>query len=258
MAKKHEIFMHFKEELNKLKNEVINFNENNDYFYFNRMSDYSKRYNQLLTKYYKSSGIPLEKFLINDFDKSSSGKTVRNSCVDRFLINIDSTKTLINEKINIEKNENTTKSIELHQMRKCLKIGVEGCPKNPKLDNQKVFIGMPFDNRYLDSYEYGIKIALDSSGLKPYRADEKISNKDIMCKICEQMQICKYLVFNISGLNPNVMLELGLSYGLGKETIIIKDKDTKTISDLANTEYIEYSHAGELSKKLFEFFKKNN
>ena len=68
------------------------------------------------------------------------------------------------------------------------------------------------------------------------------------------MQICKYLIFNISGLNPNVMLELGLSYGLGKETIIIKDKETENISDIANAEYIEYSHAGELQKKLVKYF----
>jgi predicted nucleotide-binding protein len=77
-----------------------------------------------------------------------------------------------------------------------------------------------------------------------------------MCKICEQMQISKYLIFNISGLNPNVMLELGLSYGLGKETIIIKDKKTKSISDLGSNEYIEYSHAGELQQKLTGYFSK--
>lgn len=33
--------------------------------------------------------------------------------------------------------------------------------------------------------------------------------------------------------------------------IIIKDKETKAISDLGSIEYIEYSHAGELQQKLF-------
>jgi len=75
-----------------------------------------------------------------------------------------------------------------------------------------------------------------------------------MCKICEEMQICKYLIFNVSGLNPNVMLELGLSYGLGKNTIIVKDKETRMISDISNIEYIEYSHAGELNEKLRRYF----
>lgn len=50
------------------------------------------------------------------------------------------------------------------------------------------------------------------------------------------------------------MLELGLSYGLGKETIIIKDKETKAVSDIASIEYIEYEHAYDLQCKLMKYF----
>ena len=57
---------------------------------------------------------------------------------------------------------------------------------------------------------------------------------------------------NISGLNPNVTLEQGLAYGLGKPVIILKDKATKAISDLGSIEYIEYSHAGDLQQKLYK------
>lgn len=71
-----------------------------------------------------------------------------------------------------------------------------------------------------------------------------------MCKICQQIQICKMAIINISGLNPNVMLEQDLAYGLGKPIIIIKDKSTNTISDLGSIEYIEYSHAMDLRDKL--------
>ena len=87
-------------------------------------------------------------------------------------------------------------------------------------------------------------------GMEHYKADNVISNKDIMCKICQEIQSCGKVIANISGLNPNVMLELGLAYGLGKEVIVIKDKKTTTISDLGSVEYIEYSHAGELQQKL--------
>ena len=57
---------------------------------------------------------------------------------------------------------------------------------------------------------------------------------------------------NISGLNPNVTLEQGLAYGLGKPVIILKDKTTNAISDLGSIEYIEYSNAGDLKKKLYK------
>ena len=57
---------------------------------------------------------------------------------------------------------------------------------------------------------------------------------------------------NISGLNPNVTLEQGLAYGLGKPVIILKDETTNAISDLGSIEYIEYSHAGDLQQKLYK------
>ncbi|MDD4781134.1 MAG: hypothetical protein PHT02_11125 [Tissierellia bacterium] len=97
-----------------------------------------------------------------------------------------------------------------------------------------------------------VKLILEQKGLQPYKADVIINNKDIMCKICEQIQSCGIIIVNISGLNSNVMLELGLAYGLGKRVIVIKDKKTTTISDLGSIEYIEYSHAGELQQKLNE------
>jgi nucleoside 2-deoxyribosyltransferase len=109
---------------------------------------------------------------------------------------------------------------------------------------------MPFSDDYKDSYEYGVKLVLDQKGLDHYKANNEIQNKDTMCKICKEIQSCGKVIANISGLNPNVMLELGLAYGLGKEVIIIKDKKTTTISDLGGIEYIEYAHAVELQQKL--------
>ena len=106
---------------------------------------------------------------------------------------------------------------------------------------------MSFNDDYRDSYEYGVKLVLDRMGMEHYKADNEISNKDIMCK---EIQSCSTVIANISGLNPNVMLELGLAYGVGKKVIVIKDKKTTIISDLGNVEYIEYSHAGELQQKL--------
>lgn len=254
MANKKDILKHYLGEIDKLIKE-INLRKEQNYVYTNIMETYIARYNQILSKYHKSTGIPLERFKLEKFDLSSTGKTVRQEAIERYLINLSSTNELIEEKLYNLEQENIS-PISPHQMRKCFKTGVDGCPKNPQLKNNKVFIGMPFDDGYLDSYTFGILPALNSFGLNHFRADAEISTTDIMCKICEQMQICKYLIFNISGLNPNVMLELGLSYGLGKETIIIKDTETKMISDLGSNEYIEYSHAIDLRDKLVKYFNK--
>lgn len=73
-----------------------------------------------------------------------------------------------------------------------------------------------------------------------------------MCKICRELQSCGLAIFNISDLNPNVMLELGLAYGMGKPVIIVKDSKTKIITDIGGIEYIEYTHAHDLQQKLIK------
>jgi|GEM_PF-931435 len=237
-----------------LEKELNNFLISCEYVYANTFTNFVDRYNQLIGKYSINTGIKVNKFNLYEHEFSESRKTIRDSGIDRFKIAIDNFKSFLKDEIYKEREASKTKHIPSHQMRKCLKVGVEGCPQNPVLDKNKVFIGMSFDNKYLDSYQYGVKLALDTLGYTPYRADNEIENRDIMCKICYEMQTSKYLIFNISGLNPNVMLELGLSYGLGKETIIIKDKETKAISDIASIEYIEYAHAYDLQCKLREYF----
>jgi len=254
MAEKITIYTHYYEEAKKLLKEVEDNNTYNEFFNAPAMQTYMKRYNDLLKKYYRSSGIPLEQMSIYEYEYSSTKKTVNNNCINRMNVTIQSTIDLLDGMIDAERNRVTPDNTPKHQMRRCPKVGVEGCPKNSILEKNKVFIGMPFRDEHVNDYEFGLKPALDAAGKIYFRADDRIDNKDIMCKICEEMQKSKYLIFNISDHNPNVMLELGLSYGLGKETIIIKDKKTNNISDLSNTEYIEYAHAIDLRDKITSYF----
>jgi hypothetical protein len=64
-----------------------------------------------------------------------------------------------------------------------------------------------------------------------------------MCKACIELQSCDY---KHNGLNPNIMLEQGVAYVLGKP--VTKDKNTQAISDLASIEYIVYAYVYDCSK----------
>ncbi|MBC7250303.1 MAG: AAA-like domain-containing protein [Anaerolineae bacterium] len=145
--------------------------------------------------------------------------------------------------------------ITLEEEMRCFKTGSPVCPKNPVLDPNQVFIGMPFRPEFGDSYKYGIVPALEAVGLYPWRASDAISNIDIMCKVCEGIQSSRYAVINISDWNPNVLFELGLAYGLSKITVIVKDKRSEVPTDLAGMEYIEYASSDELREKLIKFFR---
>lgn len=254
MPSKLDFLNHSIMEIANLDKEINHYIKNNEYLYTNTVEAFASRFNRIVDKYHEAIGLRLERFAFFEYEYSESRKTVRNSGIDRLKISLNSVQELLQREVYSENERAQLKEIPSHQMRKCLKTGAKGCPLNPQLDNRKVFVGMSFADKYLDSYTYGIKMALETIGFTSYRADNEIQNKDIMCKICLEMQTSKYLLFNISGLNPNVMLELGLSYGLGKETIVVKDKETINISDIASIEYIEYAHAVDLQQKLTKCF----
>lgn len=136
---------------------------------------------------------------------------------------------------------------------RCFKIG-NSCPQD--IDSQKYlfFVGMPFNDRYIDSYQRGIKAMLEQHRIdtanRVFKADEQYSNVDILCKICKAIQESQNIIINISEQNPNVMFELGLAYGLNKNVFLIKDKESAVISDLSGLEYTSYSNAEELASKL--------
>ena len=140
----------------------------------------------------------------------------------------------------------------------CFKINSK-CPH--KIDSKKYlfFVGMPFAPEYNDSFQYGIKKVFEDHGINSteriFKADEKFSTSDIFCKICRAIQESQYIIINISGQNPNVMLELGLAYGLNKRVFLIKDQGTEEISDLKGLEYIGYSNATDLANKLQKNFR---
>lgn len=239
-------------EIRNLHNKATIYSKNNDYVYTNVYRAWVDEYNNLLDKYNALANLRITHMAYSELDLSSTQKTVRNTTVEYFLMSLAGLAKKIETDIECERLKSTTKSIPAHQMRKCFKLCVDGCPVNPEYQRNKIFIAMPFATEYLDSYNYGIVPVLNALGYDHYKADNEIDNKDIMCKICQQIQSCQIAIINISGLNPNVMLEQGLAYGLGKPVIIIKDKNTKAISDLGSIEYIEYSHAGELQQKLYQ------
>lgn len=237
-------------ELKNLKSKIQAYLNNNDYVYANVFQSWVSKFNKCIEKYNKKIDTPIDYYSIDEWEYSLSQKTMRRAAIESFNSAIDSLVKKLEVYIEDKRKNEQEKKIPYYQVRRCFKLNLEGCPVNPPLERNKVFVGMPFSDTYLDSYNYGIKTALDSLGYVHFRADETISNIDIMCKICREIQSSGLAVFNISGLNPNVMLELGLAYGIGKPIIIVKDINTVALTDLGSIEYIEYSHAYDLAQKL--------
>lgn len=123
-----------------------------------------------------------------------------------------------------------------------------------KADPKRVFVGMPFQDQYLDHYRFVIKPIAEKNGFQPWMAKDVIGTGTILEKIETAIRQSRIAIINISGRNPNVMFEFGLAIGLGKEVLILKDQNTDTPSDIAGREYVEYSNMAEMESRVTQFF----
>ncbi len=85
-------------------------------------------------------------------------------------------------------------------------------------------------------------------------ADEKITNMHIMQKIISYIRSSDFSLFDISGWNPNVTLELGFAMAHSDSWYICLNPEKTEIkevpSDLRGLDRIEYASYDELGRKL--------
>ena len=92
--------------------------------------------------------------------------------------------------------------------------------KKFKVDDKLCFVLMPFDKKY-DSVYDNIKHATEEVGLKAKRADNIFNVKPIVHDVWGYINKARFLIANLSGKNPNVFYEVGLSHALNKKVILI-------------------------------------
>ena len=91
-------------------------------------------------------------------------------------------------------------------------------------------------------------------GVKFIFADEKITNMHILQKIISYIRSSDFSIFDISGWNPNVTLELGIAIAESDNWYICFNPDKTPInevpSDIKGIDRIQYTSFSELEEKL--------
>ncbi|MCI9856783.1 nucleoside 2-deoxyribosyltransferase [Microbacterium proteolyticum] len=90
------------------------------------------------------------------------------------------------------------------------------------------FVIMPFDADFTPVYEDLIEEPLRDAGWRVTRADTLLNQRSILADVVTGIAHADLVVADVTGLNPNVMYELGLAHALGKRTVMI----TQNISEL--------------------------
>ena len=116
------------------------------------------------------------------------------------------------------------------------------------MENKDCFVLMPIAD--CDGYEKGhflhvyddiIKPAIDQTDFNAIRADEVKETNLIHLDILRKLIEAPIAVCDLSTRNPNVLFELGIRQAFDKPVVLIQEKGTPKIFDIAPLRYLEYS-----------------
>lgn len=115
------------------------------------------------------------------------------------------------------------------------------------------FVAHEFTKQKRDDLRRAIDEAFAGTTLRPYYADQEISSeKQILDKIREKIAGSRFGIFDITGGNPNVCLELGIAIGTGKSYHIIAEAGSRIPADLQGFDRISYTSNSQLTSEMRE------
>ena len=127
-------------------------------------------------------------------------------------------------------------------------------PASYPVDPRLAFVLMPFTPTLTEIYQTFVKPTIEAPefNLVCRRADDIKSNKSIIQDVWKSLCEARLVIADLSGLNPNVMYELGIAHTLGKETILIyqRGEEIRFPFDLAHIRRIEYDNNAIGGRKL--------
>lgn len=142
-------------------------------------------------------------------------------------------------------------------------VRAEAIGKPIIFDEHAAFVVMRFtaNDENSNAYEYGIKTALETLGIRCSRADSKITSGSLLNKIERSIEKSRFIIVKVDENNLNVYFELGLAMGLHKDILLISENDwvLNLPTDLRNLECLTYTKGNYhmLEQKIIEYYQNN-
>lgn len=118
----------------------------------------------------------------------------------------------------------------------------------------RVFVLMPFNDDLDLVFQELIHKPLHKAGFEVERADTELHQRNILSDIVNGLARADLIIADLTGLNPNVMYELGLAHGLQKPTVILTQDIGELPFDLrayrANKYSVHFTKATALAESL--------
>lgn len=149
----------------------------------------------------------------------------------------------------------------IERMLLCVRSEAIGKPMT--VNENDAFIVMRFSNNDENdhTYKYGIKCALEDLKIKCIRADERVVSGQLLQKVRQCIEGCRFIIAKVDSNNLNVYFELGLAMGLDKDVLLISEENLaiQLPTDLKNWECLTYSKGNydQLKQRIIKYYKDN-
>lgn len=122
-----------------------------------------------------------------------------------------------------------------------------------------IFVACPYTLFPLDDYNAAFSAVGKLYDVKFQFANEKITSDHLLTKVGNLIRDCQISLFDITGWNANVAMELGIAVGLGRRFFILHnhkiDQHGDVPSDIRGIDRIQYASNSELEAKLIILIK---
>lgn len=117
-------------------------------------------------------------------------------------------------------------------------------------DKPHIFVAMPFGKQMLDVYRFGIQDPVNAAGFLCERMDMEPFIGDILTRIKSRIETATLIIADLTGVSPNVYLEVGYAWGKDRPTLLLAQKKDELKFDVQGQKCIIYETIGELKDKL--------
>ncbi|MEQ1709096.1 MAG: hypothetical protein ABL864_12280 [Terricaulis sp.] len=127
---------------------------------------------------------------------------------------------------------------------------------------EKVFFAFPFELDRHEDYRLVLQRACSDLGVEAVFGDKIRQSDALIRKMCDAIDECNHSFFDITGFNPNVMIEVGIAFRCQKPIYLLyhaeqhrrsaaaKALRMEVPSDLQGHERFTYKNLAELDREL--------
>jgi hypothetical protein len=196
-----------------------------------------------------------EKEVHFEYTMDSSIPSIKNSMLYEHRKNIG-----IDYDFEFSRNHWAIKNVDLYRfllrsvkMNRQSSKGVFNLNEHEEIQSNLLSVMMPFDTSFESVYT-AIKNVANTLKLECKRADEIWEKQQIIQDIVNLIDRSRIVICDCSNRNPNVFYEVGIAHTLGREVILITQKEEDVPFDLRTLRHLKYLNNGEglqdLAQKL--------